>query len=428
MTRVVESPRLPQEWNAGVMTRVIKRLEDAIGDGSGGGDITVQEEGVALTTAATTLNFTGNGVTTTGTGATKTIDIPNLTGFRNKLINGNFEIWQRGTTAVTASGAYSADRWVQLWQVSGLSTTRGTFVSGDALFDPTGTNAAATYFVTIAVTAGTNAAHFSYFFQKIEDVKLLAGKTVTVSFWAKAASAATIGVSLQQNFGTGGSGDVNGNGQSQAITTSWTKYTKTFTLNTLNGKTLGPSNTSSTSVFFWLDAGSTYDTLSGTIGQSNKTVSLAQIQLEIGAATDFEVRPLTLETYLCYRYYWRMTPSGSATVNMLGVQRGTVEMDFALMLPVPMRTTPTVVASGASWSTTTFTSNDLGAYDPVAAGYVTSSWTLVTLTIANGRVSDQQALLRFTGSGGGGAFGGAAGRVVEYTMGTTHWAAFDAEL
>lgn len=42
---------------------------------SGGSDITVQEEGVSLSTAATTLNFTGTGVTASGTGATKTINI-----------------------------------------------------------------------------------------------------------------------------------------------------------------------------------------------------------------------------------------------------------------------------------------------------------------------------------------------------------------
>jgi len=40
-----------------------------------GGQITVQDEGTNLTTAATTLNFVGPGVTATGSGATKTITI-----------------------------------------------------------------------------------------------------------------------------------------------------------------------------------------------------------------------------------------------------------------------------------------------------------------------------------------------------------------
>ena len=40
-----------------------------------GGEITVQEEGSSLSTAATTLNFVGSNVTATGTGAVKTITI-----------------------------------------------------------------------------------------------------------------------------------------------------------------------------------------------------------------------------------------------------------------------------------------------------------------------------------------------------------------
>ena len=44
--------------------------------GGGGGSLTVQDEGSALSTAGSTLNFVGAGVTATGTGATKTITIP----------------------------------------------------------------------------------------------------------------------------------------------------------------------------------------------------------------------------------------------------------------------------------------------------------------------------------------------------------------
>ena len=43
--------------------------------GSGGSSLTIQEEGSSLSTAATTLNFVGSGVTATGTGSTKTITV-----------------------------------------------------------------------------------------------------------------------------------------------------------------------------------------------------------------------------------------------------------------------------------------------------------------------------------------------------------------
>ena len=48
--------------------------------GGGGGSLTVQDEGSALSTAGSTLNFVGAGVTATGTGATKTISIPGGSG------------------------------------------------------------------------------------------------------------------------------------------------------------------------------------------------------------------------------------------------------------------------------------------------------------------------------------------------------------
>jgi len=43
--------------------------------GGGGGGVTVQDEGSALSTVATTLNFVGSGVVASGTGATKTITV-----------------------------------------------------------------------------------------------------------------------------------------------------------------------------------------------------------------------------------------------------------------------------------------------------------------------------------------------------------------
>lgn len=75
-------------------------------DAAGGGSaITVQDEGTPLTTAATTLNFTGAGVTATGTGATKTIDIPGAG-------SATITVKENGTnvsTAITALDFLGAD-------------------------------------------------------------------------------------------------------------------------------------------------------------------------------------------------------------------------------------------------------------------------------------------------------------------------------
>ena len=50
-------------------------LSFATASGGGGGSLTIQDEGSSLSTAGTTLNFVGAGVTASGTGSTKTITI-----------------------------------------------------------------------------------------------------------------------------------------------------------------------------------------------------------------------------------------------------------------------------------------------------------------------------------------------------------------
>ena len=53
----------------------VKAYADSVGGGGGGSTVVVQDEGSALSTNATTLNFVGAGVTASGTGAVKTITV-----------------------------------------------------------------------------------------------------------------------------------------------------------------------------------------------------------------------------------------------------------------------------------------------------------------------------------------------------------------
>ena len=78
LTWVSNAPAANQFVYITVYQYIGRTLRSQIDDGSiggGGSDITVQEEGSSLSTAATTLNFVGSGVTATGNGATKTITI-----------------------------------------------------------------------------------------------------------------------------------------------------------------------------------------------------------------------------------------------------------------------------------------------------------------------------------------------------------------
>lgn len=55
--------------------------------GTVGGQITVQDEGSALSTAASTINFVGSGVVASGTGSTKTITIAGSSGGLSDIVN-----------------------------------------------------------------------------------------------------------------------------------------------------------------------------------------------------------------------------------------------------------------------------------------------------------------------------------------------------
>ena len=304
------------------------------------------------------------GFTPTANGLTSINSGP-LRGFTNQCINGNFDIWQLGSAAFTGTG-YFPDMWRYSAVGNTHSASRGSFVSGDALFDPTAGNVPAPFFLQDAVTSVANVANYSLWATFVEDVRRLAGKTVTVSFWARAASGTpSIGVNLNQYFGAGGSpsASVATTGQAVVLSTTWTKYSRQFTLGSMNGKTLGTTaNTSATEVNFWLDAGANFSSQSGGIGQLTKTVSIAQVQLEIGStASMFEWRTPQVELAMAQRFYWKTYSQEVApgTVTFAGcvAARGggsTLTAGMAARFKVPMRIVPIVTlwtpVSGASGS------------------------------------------------------------------------------
>ena len=258
-----------------------------------------------------------------------------LAGFRNRIINGNFDIWQRGTSFT--GNEYGADRWIHNRVGTAHTATREPFELGqtDVPGEPT-------YYCRTVVISAADAANFSALVQFIEDVRTFAGQQVTVSFWAKVDSTKNIAIELQQNFGTGGSpsATVTTIGTTKvSIGTSWQKVTVTATVPSISGKTLGTTVNNCLTLAIFFDAGSDYNARTDSLGQQSGTFEIAQVQLEPGpVATPFERRPIGTELALCQRYFYRvadtnitLAPPSITDPNSFGF----------VTFPVTMRAHPT---------------------------------------------------------------------------------------
>lgn len=322
-------------------------------------DSTNNRIGINNTSPTQALTVTGNvsvsGNLTVGTG-TVVISNDSITiagsavspvqSFRNKVINGNFDYWQRGTSNTSvASNQYLADRWVHLRVGSTANVSRQAFTLGqtDVPNEPT-------YFHRTAVTSVAGAGNTVNFAQRIESVRTLAGQTATLSFWAKADASKNIAVDFVQFFGTGGSPSsaISAIGVTTcALTTSWKKFTITVNVPSISGKTLGTDNNDTLWFRVWFDAGSNFNSFTNSLGQQSGTFDIAQVQLEAGSvATPFEVRPPGVELALCQRYYYGTT----AQFNFSGYSASSISAYHTFSLPVSMRVLPTFSISWASLS------------------------------------------------------------------------------
>jgi hypothetical protein len=247
-----------------------------------------------------------------------------LSGMRNKIINGNFDVWQRGTSfTLSTSFQYTVDRWRAKVGTGGAGSITRNVSSGDG-------NPYLTFAIT---TAGTGSHELS---QPIEFVRSVSGTdgastSVAVSMRvARTSGTGTLDVSLLQYFGSGGSPSTSVSLSLGTITPTSTStlYSFTGTLASITGKTFGSNND---------------DQLVLIITPSNAVASydFASVQVEPGSvATPFERRSYGQELQLCQRYFQGVSGVGRVTTSN-GVE-------YWCKTPVLMRAAPTAaIKSGA---------------------------------------------------------------------------------
>jgi hypothetical protein len=259
---------------------------------------------------------------------------------KNKIINGDFGIWQRGTSLSLAG--YLADRFQSVITTTTIVQSQQAFTVGTAPV----AGYEGQYFFRMVTTSGGTAGSRALVQQPIEDVRNFAGRTATVSFWAKTASGTPkIGVELAQVFGSGGSSAVTGIGATAVtLSTSWTRYSVTASVPSISGKTIGTG--SSLNLVLWTDAGSDFAARASSIGNQSATFDIWGVQVEAGSkATPFQTATgnLPSELQACQRYYYRNTPGTAYGWHSFGNGETSTTVIAPFQPPVSMRVLPTSV-------------------------------------------------------------------------------------
>jgi hypothetical protein len=274
----------------------------------------------------------------------------------NAIINGGFDIWQRGTSFTNPSSfAYTVDRWRPGYDGSGATRvlSRQNHTPGAA---PVAGQERPFFFrfnQTVAGSAGT----FNLFQTVLEGVETFAGQNVTISFYAKAAANITLPkLEITQSFGVGGSSGVDTVvASSVAVTTSWQRFSYSFTVPSISGKTVG---TNSVFAFnFYLPINTTF------------TFDLDGVQLESGStATAFRRNANSLEGELaaCQRYYFRSQGLEAFSGHpVTGFTTSSTAANMTMTFPTSMRVKPTSLEFG-----------NVAVNDTVNASYFVSNVTL----------------------------------------------------
>jgi hypothetical protein len=253
-------------------------------------------------------------------------------GFKNLLINGNFDVWQRATTYTSSNiGSYqTADRWY-------MSTNGGVNVtySQQALgFDQNGKSN------SMRVQRASGSSGRFYLTQLMETTVLnrCRGKSVTLSYWAKrgsdlGATDVVVRVGTQTSETSRDDAKVQYLDSTPSLSTSWQKFSHTLTL----------TSTSDSASGFLVEF------VAERAGGTNVWYEVAQVQLEIGSvATPFEFRSYQQELALCQRYYETLE-----TQYLIGIYENAYSAfrTTRLNFKVTKRTSPTAsYASGGTMS------------------------------------------------------------------------------
>ena len=297
-------------------------------------------------------------------------------GLYNKLINPNFEVWQRGVSFSIPGNtiAYTADRWR-------LSVTNGATGSVVVSQLGAGLEGGSRYALRMDFSAAGLLNSFGATLSQIietANVIPLQGQALTLSVRLRRSTAVgNINLSFNAGYGTdvfpiGGSGAT----AATLPTTAWQ------------------------TVSIPINMGSDYTSFAANIGIGNTytgQLDISHMQLEVGTGNRaFESRPIGLELSLCQRYFQSVRAAAGIVATSTAIWRA------AGRLSVAMRASPTAVLN-TSLGSLGIQCGSIGGPQTVSAittSYCTGEAFEVDLTITATTASPGSMAVLLARSGG----------------------------
>jgi len=358
-----------------------------------------------LVSGTTAQDLTVDNINTTSVNSGQT------SGSKNLVINGAFQVVQRGTSNTT-NGYGTVDRFRILYNGTDENPTQAQVdvASGTTPYtlgfrkayrvqngNQSGGAGGADYIIIRTILEAQDIANSGWNY-------LSSSSNITLSFWVKSSVAQTFYGNLVSYDGT----PQNYAFETGSLTAdTWTKITKTipgnsnltFDNNKEAGVRLnilpffGASYTGSVTLNQWAAYSGSAQTPANTstwYTTDNATFAITGVQLEIGStATDFEHKSFTDDYLRCARYFQRL---GGNRQYFAGRTSNNDGLFISPSCPVPMRNTPTISMSG---SYELFSSSGQGSSSttPVIDTYATDDFNQcfvgnVGLSGANGYCSD----------------------------------------
>jgi len=296
--------------------------------------------------------------------------------FKNLLINGDMQIWQRATAATASTSGYATvDRWQVNESSDGAITSEQSALS---TADKATTGCRNALLIKCTTTDSSIAAdQFSYLAQGMEGQFLshlgwgtTSAKTLTLSFWVKAYVAGTYTIAFKKYDNTDYYIPVE-----YTISSSNTWEKKTIVISPTSGSTslitgangaFDQDNGLALLLTFGLAWGSNYHGTSGTwsssahfstsnqtnfLSSTSNTFYLTGVQLEVGdQATDLEHLPNDVQLRRCQRYFTKFGGDDAYSPFGSGMWRTGTVASLILTFPTKMNHEPTMTIANATAS------------------------------------------------------------------------------